>query len=177
MTDDMHEDDLQLTPKQAKALVERIDVMLPGIKASDERDARLNQAAARRRAGLELAAIEVKADLADALDTLLRHLYEYQGEVNRFMQTHEQMLAYAERASAYAMRDYPRELDNDADVTGLWDAFDRIHTGAHEWRKGAYPYEAAGRIVQSIRRIAEDAIEGRYGHSSTENADDNDAQP
>lgn len=148
------------TPQQTQNLAHRIDVMLPGIQASDERDARRNRANGRRLDRSTLTAAEVIADLHEALDRLIQHINEYHEERNRFIQTPEQMLAYAERCAFYILHDYPRELEGNASVTALWDAFDRIHTGPHEWRKGAYPYDSAPAIVESVHRMAQDAKKG-----------------
>ena len=171
----MTDDPIEPTPAQAKKLIQLIDNMLPEMLAAEERDVRRNQTNARRREGITLStADEVKGDLTDALDTLLRHIYEHQGGAHKHMQTPGQMLAYIERACVYAMRDYPRHIEGNATIIGLWDTFDRMHTGAHEWRKGTYPHDSAPAIIASIRRIAEDAIEGRFDASS--NADSADAE-
>lgn len=149
--------DIQPSPKQAAALTDRISTMLPRIKASDERDARRNRALAWRRSGLALSAAEVQTDLREALDTLIRHLNEYQARVNKFMQTPAQALAYVEHVAAFVMRDYPREIEGQARITALWDAFDKMHTDPHAWRNGEYPHSAADTIIESVHRIAQAA--------------------
>jgi hypothetical protein len=148
--------DYQPSPIQAAALTDRVSTMLPRVKASDERDARRNAAAAWRRAGHALSAAEVQRDLHEALDTLIRHINEYQGRVNKFMQTPAHMLIYIENVAAFAMRDYPREIEGDAGITALWDAFDKIHTDPHAWRNGEYPHSAAPSIINWVHRMAQD---------------------
>jgi hypothetical protein len=145
------------TSQQAAALIERTSTMLPRIKASDERDARRNAAAAWRRAGHALSAAEVKTDLKAMLDTLMTHITEYQAQRNRFMQTPAHALAYIETVTCFAMRDYPREIEGDASITALWDAFDKMHTDPHAWRNGEYPHEAASSIIESVHRMAQAA--------------------
>lgn len=152
MTQSMHP-----SAQQAAALIERTSTMLPRIKASDERDARRNAAAAWRRAGMPLSAAEVKTDLKNVLDSLMAHITDYQAQRNRFMQTPAHMLIYIENVACFAMRDYPREIEGDASITALWDAFDKMHTDPHAWRNGEYPYDAAASIIESVHRMAQDA--------------------
>jgi hypothetical protein len=148
--------DYQPSPIQAAALTDRVSTMLPRVKASDERDARRNAAAAWRRAGHALSAAEVQRDLHEALDTLIRHINEYQGRVNKFMQTPAHMLIYIENVCTFIMRDYPRELDDNPRVTALWDAFDTMHSDPHAWRNGEYPHSAAPSIINWVHRMAQD---------------------
>lgn len=147
--------DYQPSPQQDAALLERTSTMLPRIKASDERDARRNAAAAWRRAGYALSAAEVKTDLKSILDALMTHIIDYQAQRNRFMQTPAHMLIYIENVASFAMRDYPREIEGDASVTALWDAFDKMHTDPHAWRRGEYPHDAAASIIESVHRMAQ----------------------
>lgn len=175
MTDSPNTDHYQPTQQQAAALITRIDAMLPGVKASDERTARLNEASARRRMGLDLHPHEVIADLRDILDNLLRHINEYRGGVNRFMQTPAAMLAYSERATMYAMRDYPRTLADDTAVTGLWDSIDVCHTAARAWVKGEYPNSAAPAVIELIHRTAANALAGRYVTYTAADTEDTDS--
>lgn len=167
-------EDIQPTPATAEDLVNRIDSMLPTMKADEERTARLNAALRRRREGLQLHPVEIIADLRDTLDTLIRHINEYQGRVNRHLKTPAQLLAYAERAALYVGRDYPREMDDDRAVTGLWDAFDKIHTAARAWRTGEYPENAAASVIASIHRTASDAFNGLSYFPSDEDSEADD---
>lgn len=155
--------DFQPSPIQAAALSDRISTMLPRIKASDERDARRNRALAWRRSGLALSAAEVQTDLHEALDTLIRHINEYQAQRNRFMQTPAHMLIYIENVATFIMRDYPRDIEGDASVTALWDAFDKMHTDPHAWRRSEYPHDAADTIINWVHRMAQDT-RAKSGH-------------
>lgn len=146
--------DIQPSQNQARAASDRTSTMLPRMTASDERDERRNRAAKRRREGIAFTADEARADLRDALETLLSRIALYRANKSTFLQTPAQMLAYAEHVAAFIIRDYPREIGEDATHTALWDAFDRIHTGPYAWRNGECPYGAAASIIVSIEHTA-----------------------
>ena len=140
-------------------MTDKIDTSSGHLLASDERHVRRNQAERRRREGIDLDAAEVIVDLKRILDTLIRHIDQYQGRTS-CLTTPGQLLAYAELVALYGMKDYPRQLEGRADVTRLWDALDKVHTGPHEWRKGAYKGNGEA-VMTSIQHTAQDAILGR----------------
>lgn len=148
MTDE-NDIDFELTPNTAAALVTRIDTMLPGILASDERDARRAAEAQRRRLGLEITPDDTAAYMLGGIDTLLAHIRAYHEGKRDMLVSEAALLAYAERAAMYAMRDYARETSEK--VMRLWDAWNAIHTAAQD----AQGKPAA--VLLSIERIAQDA--------------------
>ena len=75
--------------------------------------------------------------------------------MNKFMQTPAQILAYVEHVATFVMRDYPRELEGNARITALWDAFDMMHSDPHAWRIGEYPHSAAPTIIIWVHRMAQ----------------------
>lgn len=153
-------DDIEPTPDQARALAARMGNMLPGLLASDERDARLNQAAGRRRQGEALTAQEVITDLKRILGQMTERIMVYGNGGRRMLETPAHVLAYVERAATYAMKDYPREFEGDRHILNLWDALDNIHTSARAWRLGEYSGDGTA-VIASIVRAAHAALNGR----------------
>jgi hypothetical protein len=161
MTDDRTPLDEDMpTTEEARALTARIGEMLPNVLASDERDARRNQAATRRRKGEALTADEVQTDLRRILGQMTERVMVYGNGGRRMLATPEHVLSYIERAAAYAMRDYPRDFEDNHIVTALWDALDNIHTSARAWRKGEYGGDGTA-VLSSIVRAAHAALNGR----------------
>ena len=159
-------DNLHLTKTQAQQLVDRLGNMTPKLKASDERDFRRNEALRRLHLG-QPASSDIRRDLIDVLDRLESHLMQYHAQANKYMTTPAHVLAYAERAAMYALRDYPRAIEGDdsAHVEGLWDAIDRVHTNARAWRKGEFKNDGTAQIA-AIERITKQALQGSYSDYS-----------
>ena len=145
-------DDINLTPETAANLINRIDAMMPGILATEERDARRAAEAQRRRLGLEITPDDTAAYMLGAMDSLLARIRAYQNGERGKIVSEAALLAYIERAAMYVTRDYAREASDK--VTRIWDLWDAIHTHVYELRKGAFPPSSTAAVFLSIERIA-----------------------
>lgn len=135
--------------------------MLPGVVASDERDDRLVAATKRRRAGIPLTVEEVRRELKQVLTHLTSRIMQYDQGFSTFLRNPTHALDYAERVAAYAIKDYPREMNGDAEVMGLWNTLNRIHTIGYAWRKGDDKSQGKA-VVESVNKIALDSLQGIY---------------
>jgi hypothetical protein len=154
------ESSLPTTPN-AQSRAAYFEDMLPGVIASDERDGRLAQALKRRRSGVPLTAEEVRRDLKAVLSQLTVSFMQYEHSFSTFLRTPAHALDYAERVAAYAMKDYPRDFEADADITGLWDTLKTIHLIGYGWRKGEDKTDGKT-LVGTVNKIANEALNRLY---------------
>jgi len=91
---------------------------------------------AKNGMAMQLTAPEIRADMVKILTYLKAHLDSQQKQASSFLTTDIQALLYAERVASYALHDYPRQFENDALITFLWDTFNRIVRTVAAWRTG-----------------------------------------
>jgi len=163
-------EDRQPTKLNEDARAARVESLLPAVTASDERDGRLFRADKRRRLQMPLTASELRGDLQETISALLSRLNEYEDSVLTVLTTPAYALDYCERSANYAIQDYPREFEDDSDITGLWDTLNDIFTAAQAWRKGAYKGDGTA-VISAIQRVAENALRGIYPRLGTEDTE------
>lgn len=156
-----HDESSLPTTPNAQSRAAYFEDMLPGVIASDERDGRLAQALKRRRAGVPLSAEEVRRDLKAVLSQLTVAFMQYEHSFSTFLRTPAHALDYAERVAAYAMKDYPREFEDDADILGMWDTLKTIHVLGYAWRKGEDKTDGK-QLVVTVNKIATDGMNRIY---------------
>ncbi len=145
----------------ARILDERLGEMLPGIRASDERNIRSSHAAHQRRMGEPLDADEIRHDLRIILARFVTAIVLAKEKQIGFLAAPAQILMYAERAAAYAIKDYPREFEAHQDVMGLWDALENIKMAAEMWRIDK-DRDKEQTVIGFIDRTAQNALQGIY---------------
>ena len=78
------------------------------------------------------------------------------------------MLTYMEWTCVYAMRDYPREVDDDGTIARLWDAFHTIYTTISAWHQNQSPHLSTAAAINLIHHIAKQANAGDFALSDSE---------
>lgn len=148
------------TPEDARRLVAKIDAMLPGVIASEERDARQERIFRARREGRSFGPHQSLFDLEEILQQIVscvRNIRDKQGHLD----SDSQGVIYVHRATLLALRDYARP--HMLRGQGLWDTVSLIHETAHD---ALAEHGRMTATLETVYRLARAALNGDYATNS-----------
>ena len=156
-----HEFDTTANGINADNTLSQLINMLPRVLASDERDARRYALLQRQWRHMPFSGSEIEEELRNLLINLQKHLKQSSEGLSKVLSTPTQALLYIERATFYALQDYPQNVENHPNVKQIWLLLNSIQRVVRAWFRGE-THDNGEALILAIQNSIEEAIHGVF---------------